>query len=86
MLVALFSSVFEIIIAVSKNPQHGNIDLQEVCVLLTNILNSLNVMRNQNSFGGLPNIFKNERRNITNRFLSYQNIREFQTRNLWGYC
>lgn len=80
-LVAFFSSLFEIINPVSKALQHENNDLQKASILLSNLLNRLSEIRNQNSFHGLLNesrdlakewgvttVFKNKRRKITKRF------------------
>jgi len=80
-LVAFFSSLFEIINPVSKALQHENIDLQKASILLGNLLNKFSEIRNQNSFDVLLNesrdlakewgvtpVFKNKRRKITKRF------------------
>lgn len=81
MLVTFFSSLFEIINPVSKALQHENNDLQKTSILLSNLLNRLCELRNQNSFNSLLNeskdlakewrvttVFKNKRRKITKRF------------------
>ncbi|CAK1599565.1 unnamed protein product [Parnassius mnemosyne] len=73
--------MFEIINPVSKALQHENNDLQKASILLSNLLNRLSEIRNQNSFNGLLNesrdlakgwrvttVFKNKRRKITKRF------------------
>lgn len=80
-LVTFFSSLFEIINPVSKALQHENNDLQKTTILLSNLLNRLCELRNQNSFNSLLNeskdlakewrvttVFKNKRRKITKRF------------------
>lgn len=80
-LVTFFSSLFEIINPVSKALQHENNDLQKTSTLLSNLLNGLCKLRNQNSFNSLLNeskdltkewrvttVFKNKRRKITKRF------------------
>lgn len=80
-LVTFFSSLFEIINPVSKALQHDNNDLQKSSILLSNLLNRLCQLRNQNSFNSLLNeskdlakkwgvttVFKNSRRKITKRF------------------
>nr|CAI5848080.1 unnamed protein product [Callosobruchus analis] len=91
----IFSSLFEIINPVSTALQHENNDLQKSSILLSNLLNRLCQIRNQNSFNSLLNeskdlakewgvttAFKNSRRKITKRFLmSYHKMREFPTRN-----
>nr|CAI5831118.1 unnamed protein product [Callosobruchus analis] len=76
-----FSSLFKIINPVSTALQHENNDLQKSGTLLSNPLNILCQLRNQNSFNSLINeskdlakewgvitVFKNSRRNITKRF------------------
>nr|CAI5839375.1 unnamed protein product [Callosobruchus analis] len=80
-LVTFFSSLFEIINPVSTALQHENNDLQKSSILLSNLLNRLCQLRNQNSFNGLLNeskdlakewgvttVFKNSRRKITKHF------------------
>nr|CAI5844793.1 unnamed protein product [Callosobruchus analis] len=80
-LVTFFSYLFEIINPVSIALQHENNDLQKSSILLSNLLNRLCQLRNQNSFNSLLNkskdlakewgvttVFKNSRRKITNRF------------------
>lgn len=80
-LVTFFSSLFEIINHVSKVLQHENNDLQKSSILLSNLLNRLCQLRNQNSFKsllkesknlakewGVTTVFKNSRRKITKRF------------------
>nr|CAI5818433.1 unnamed protein product [Callosobruchus analis] len=81
-LVAFFSSLFEIINPVSTALQHENNDLQKSSILLSNLLNRLCQLRNQSSFnsllyeskdlakewGGVTTVFKNSRRKITKRF------------------
>lgn len=47
-LVAFFSSLFEIINPVSKVLQHENNDLQKASILLSNLLNRLSEIKNQN--------------------------------------
>nr|CAI5852033.1 unnamed protein product [Callosobruchus analis] len=80
-LVTFFSSLFEIINPVSTALQHENNDLQKSSILLSNLLNRLCQLRNQNSFNSLLNeskdlakewgvttVFKNSRRKLTKRF------------------
>nr|CAI5869191.1 unnamed protein product [Callosobruchus analis] len=80
-LVTFLSSLFEIINPVSTALQHENNDLQKSSILLSNLLNRLCQLRNQNSFNSLLNeskdlakewgvttVFKNSRRKITKRF------------------
>nr|CAI5852959.1 unnamed protein product [Callosobruchus analis] len=54
-LVTFFSSLFEIINPVSTALQHENNDLQKSSILLSNLLNRLCQLRNQNSFNSLLN-------------------------------
>nr|CAI5834344.1 unnamed protein product [Callosobruchus analis] len=79
-LVTFFSSLFEIINPVSTALPHENNDLQKSSILLSNLLNRLCQLRNQNSFNSLLNeskdlakewgesAFKNSRRKITKHF------------------
>nr|CAI5846638.1 unnamed protein product [Callosobruchus analis] len=54
-LVTFFSSLFEIINPVSTALQHENNELQKSNILLSNLLNRLCQLRNQNSFNSLLN-------------------------------
>nr|CAI5869035.1 unnamed protein product [Callosobruchus analis] len=76
-----FFLLFEIINPVSTALQYENNDLQKSSILLSNLLNRLCQLRNQNSFNSLLNeskdsakewgvttVFKNSRRKITKRF------------------